>query len=123
MVGEGRVVAAWPASACWPGLLLWALVLLSVWPHLCRPRPVSGTTMVQWPDRAMARAEPGLDYQTTRFGGPQPDPVSRLRLPSYGCGAVWPRSLQLDAVCQVAAVFCPDLFWAACVHEIRPCNN
>ena len=77
----------------------------------------------KWPDRAMARAEPGLDYQTTRFGGPQPDPVSRLRLPSYGCGAVWPRGLQLDAVCQVAAVFCPDLFWAACVHEIRPCNN
>lgn len=71
---------------------------------------VSGTTLVHWPDWAMARAEPELDYRTTRFGGPQPDPVSGLCLPSYGCGAVWPGSLQLDAVCQVAALFCPDLF-------------
>ena len=52
----------------------------------------------------------GFGYLTTRFSGPQPDPVSGPSPPSYGCGAVWPECLQLDAVCQVAALHCPDLF-------------
>ena len=107
----------------WAGLLLRPCFFSRGCLRLCQPEPHSGARVAHWPRWPPTWLWLGFDYLTTRFGGPQLDPVSGPSPPSYGCGAVWPECLQLDAVCQVAAVHCPDLFWVVCVHAIRPCNS